>query len=82
MSDRDHASRIEDGMSVVCSNGAEVGTVDHLDGENSIKLRRDDEGNHHWIPVSWVTGVNSTVQLDRSVTQVQEEWSDSNPEDL
>lgn len=76
------AKQIQDHMKVVCSNGTQVGTVDHLDGENSIKLTKDDKGNHHWIPISWVKDVNHGVILDRPVMQVQEEWSDSNPEKL
>jgi len=35
------------------SPGAHVGTVDHMDGENYIKLNKKDlaDGKHHWIPV-------------------------------
>lgn len=77
-----YATEIKEGMPVVGSNGTEVGVVDRLDGENSIKLAPDEAGKPHWIPLGWVTGVESTVQLDRPVTLVQEEWSDSNPEDL
>lgn len=77
------ANQIQEHMPVVCKDGTKLGTVDHLEGENSIKLTRDDAGNHHWIPLGWVTGVESdTVTIDRSVTQAQEEWSDSNPEEL
>lgn len=75
-------TQIQDHMPVVCSNGTQFATVDHLDGENSIKLTRDDEGNHHWIPISWVKDVTDVVTLDRPITQVQEEWADSAPQDL
>lgn len=76
------AAQIKEHMAVLASDGTEFATVDHLDGENSIKLIRDENGNHHWIPVSWVKDVSHAVQLDRSVTQAQEEWSDSSPEKL
>lgn len=77
------AQEIQEHMPVVCSDGTQFATVDHLDGENSIKLTRDENGNHHWIPVSWVKAVlDGSVQLDRSVVQVQEQWSDSNPAEL
>lgn len=77
------ASQIENHMPVVCTDGTKLGTVDHLEGENSIKLTRDENGNHHWIPIGWVTGIDSgQVTIDRSVAQAQEEWSDSNPEEL
>lgn len=79
----DHADRIQPHMAVVGSDGTEFGKVDHLEGENSIKLTRDEDGNRHWIPVSWVAGIeNECVRLDRTVTQAQQEWSDSSPEDL
>lgn len=77
------ASQIKNHMPVVCTDGTQVGTVDHLEGENSVKLARDEDGNHHWIPIGWVTGMESgRVSIDRSVAQAQEEWSDSNPENL
>ena len=79
----DYAKEIQEHMPVVGDDGTQFATVDHLDGENSIKLTRDEQGNHHWIPVSWVKAViDGTVQLDRSVIQVQEQWSDSNPAEL
>jgi hypothetical protein len=36
-----------------------VGTVDHLEGSEFIKLKRWDspDHRHHWIPVSWVAKV-------------------------
>lgn len=79
----DFAKHIKEHMPVLGTDGTEVGKVDHLEGENSIKLVRDDSGTHHWIPMGWVTGVDDTgVHIDRAVTQAQEEWSDSSPSDL
>lgn len=79
----DYAKDIKEHMPVVCLDGTEFAKVDDLDGENSIKLTRDERGNHHWIPVSWVKSItDGAVHLDRSVTQVEEQWSDSNPADL
>jgi hypothetical protein len=48
-------SEIKPGMSVVCSEDAQFAVVDHLEGDSSIKLRRDEAGQHHYIPLSWVT---------------------------
>lgn len=79
----DFAKQIQEHMPVICTDGTQLGSVDHLDGENSIKLTRDAEDNHHWIPVGWVTGVkDGTLTIDRSVIQAQEEWSDSAPQEL
>lgn len=78
-----HAQLIKEHMPVVGTDGSELGLVDHLDGENSIKLTRDEQGKHHWIPIGWVSGVdNGRVTIDRAVNQAREEWSDSNPEEL
>lgn len=79
----DYSKDIKEHMPVVGTDGTELGKVDHLDGENSIKLTRDENGNHHWIPIGWVTGVNSgRVAIDRAVNHARDEWSDSNPEEL
>ena len=74
------AEQIQEHMPVVCTDGTQLGSVDHLDGENSIKLTRDENEEHHWIPLGWVTGVDGdTITIDRSVIQAQEEWSDTAP---
>ncbi len=70
---------IKDHMPVVCSEGGQFGTVDHLDPADTIKLTRDDQGQHHWIPVSWVTSVDDKVHVDRPGNQAMQEWSTSGP---
>ena len=75
----DYASQIREHMPVVCSNGKECGLIDHLDG-NSIKLTKDDYGQHHWIPLEWVTKVDKHVHLDRSHDHVMREWSTMAPQ--
>ncbi len=39
---------------VIASCGTKVGTVDHLEGENQLKLTRDESGQHHLIPTGWI----------------------------
>ena len=58
---------IRERMEVVGSDGQHVGTVDHLDGSDRIKLTRDDspDGRHHFIPTSWVERVDQTVHLNK-----------------
>ena len=75
-------SQIKDHMPVVCSMESQFATVDHLDAGHSIKLTKDEQGNHHWIPIAWVTRVDGQVHIDRSATQAMQEWSTSGPEDL
>jgi hypothetical protein len=75
-------SQIREHMPVFDSNSAEFAVVDHLDSGSTIKLTKDDDGNHHWIPVAWVTRVDESVHLDRPADQAMQEWSTSNPADL
>lgn len=76
------ATQIKEHMPVIDSNSMEFAVVDHLDHGNTIKLTRDDEGNHHWIPIAWVTRIDDCVHLDRPGDQARQEWSTSNPADL
>jgi hypothetical protein len=65
-------------MPVVCSMGGQFATVDHLEGKNSIKLKKDDHGQHHYIPVGWVTGVeNGKVVVDRPGEEAMEDWTET-----
>lgn len=75
-------SKIKDHMAVVGSNGEPLATVDHLDAGNTIKLTKDEEGHHHWIPLAWVARIDREVHLDRTGELAKEEWSDSSPADL
>ena len=73
-----NTSNIREHMPVVCSNNGQFGTVDKVDGD-SIKLTKDESGQHHWIPTSWVTNVDDKVHVDRPGEQAMREWSSSAP---
>ncbi|OAL86723.1 DUF2171 domain-containing protein [Acinetobacter terrae] len=63
--------------SVIASCGTEIGKVDHLEGQDSIKLTRsDDENNeHHIIPLSWVSEVkDENVILNKNAEDARKEW--------
>ncbi len=62
-------------MPVVCSENGQFAVVDHLEGTDKIKLARDAEGQHHYIPLAWVTSVDDKVQIDRPGEQAMQEWS-------
>ena len=72
-------TKIREHMPVVCSNNKQFGTVDHMDGD-SIKLTKDQSGQHHWIPTSWVKSVDNAVHVDRPGDQAMREWSTSPPQ--
>jgi hypothetical protein len=63
-------------MEVLASDGGHIGTVDHLEGEDRIKLTRTDsaDGAHHFIPVAWVDHVDAHVHLNRDAEQVFSAW--------
>jgi len=66
-------------MQVVCSGGGEIATVDHVEGYGHIKLTKDDDGQHHYIPLSWVASVDDKVHLDRPGSQARNEWTTTPP---
>ena len=74
------ASEIKEHMPVVCSNNKQFGEVDHVDKDNTIKLTKDNNGQHHWIPMNWVTKVDNKVHVDRPGDQAMKEWMSSPPE--
>lgn len=66
---------IKDNMPVVCSDNGQLAVVDHLEGSDTIKLARDAEGEHHYIPLTWVKSVDDKVHIDRTGDQAMKEWS-------
>lgn len=70
-------ARIHEHMEIVGSDGQHVGTVDHVEGEDQIKLARTDPsagGQHHFIPIDWVSDVADRVRLSRPAQQARQEW--------
>lgn len=65
-------------MPVVCSEGGQFATVDHMSADNrTIKLSRDGSGKHHYIPVSWVTKVDDQVHIDRPGKEAMKQWTEA-----
>jgi hypothetical protein len=68
---------IKEHMEVLGSDGQHVGTVDHMEGSNQIKLAKTDPkagGQHHFIPVDWVAKVDQHVHLKKSTKDAQAQW--------
>jgi hypothetical protein len=61
-------------MPVVCSNDGQFAVVDHLEGKDTIKLKKDGTGKHHFIPTSWVKLVDDKIHIDRPGEQAMKEW--------
>ncbi len=68
---------IREHMEVLGSDGEHVGTVDHLDGGNRIKLTKSDPkagGRHHYISVDWVDHVDRHVHLNKTSSDAMKQW--------
>ena len=72
-------AKIKPHMPVVCSENGQFATVDHLEGKDTIKLSRDEKGEHHYIPLKWVKTVDDKVHIDRPGSQAMREWSTKAP---
>jgi hypothetical protein len=69
-------NEIKPHMPVVCSQEGQFATVDHMEGQDVIKLTKDKSGQHHYIPVSWVTSTEGgRIKVDRPGDQAMKEWS-------
>lgn len=70
--DRDR-DRIVPHMEVIAADGTRIGTVDHLDGPDRIKLAKatSPDGQHHLVPFSWIDHVDSHVHLNRSLADIK-----------
>jgi hypothetical protein len=68
---------IKEHMEVVGSDGVHVGTVDHMEGANELKLTKSDEDasdEHHFIPLAWVDHVDQKVHLRQSGAEAKARW--------
>lgn len=73
----EHVELIKEHMEVLGSDGQHVGTVDHLEGSDKIKLTKNDEdadGLHHFIPLAWVEAVDTSVHLKKTSHDAKREW--------
>ena len=66
--------KITEHMPIVCSDNKQFATVDKVEG-NSIKVTKDQSGQHHYIPLDWVKMVDEKVHVDRPGDQAMREWS-------
>lgn len=75
-----NTNAIKPHMPVVCSKNKQFATVDHMEGQDAIKLARDGSGQHHFIPLNWVTAVDDKVHIDRPGDQAMQQWTTSPPQ--
>ncbi|HEY0268664.1 MAG TPA: DUF2171 domain-containing protein [Methyloradius sp.] len=71
-----NTNEIKPDMPVVCSLDGQFATVDHMEGSTTIKLKKDATGQHHYIPVDWVTSTkDGKVKVDRPGDKAMKQWS-------
>ncbi len=75
-----NSDQIKPEMPVVCSKDGQFAVVDHMVDTNTIKLNKDKTGQHHYIPLSWVTSTEGgKVKVDRPGDEAMEDWSTTPP---
>ncbi len=70
-------ANIKEHMEVIGADGEHVGTVDHVEGTDKIKLAKTDpkaNGKHHFIPAGWIDHVDSHVHLNKSAKDAFAQW--------
>jgi hypothetical protein len=69
-------TKVKERMEVVCAMDPSgvIGVVDHLEGDN-IKLAKDPNGKHHFIPLEWIASADDKLHLDRSGADAIRDWS-------
>lgn len=75
-------SKIAEHMDVISSDRKTVGKVDHMDGQDKIKLTKSsspDGQHHHYIPVSWIDHVDQHVHLNKTGEEVTAQWKQATP---
>ena len=68
---------IKEHMEVLGSDGVHVGTVDGLEGRDTVKLTKEDpeaSGEHHFIPLAWVDHVDQQVHLKQAGVEAMARW--------
>jgi hypothetical protein len=75
-----NSDQIKPEMPVVCSEDGQFAVVDHMVDANTIKLNKEKTGQHHFIPLSWVTSIEGgKVKVDRPGDEAMEDWSTTPP---
>lgn len=68
--------KIKSETPVVCSQEGQFAIVDQLDGIACVKLKKDEAGQHHYIPFSWIVSTDDDkVKIDRPGAVAMQEWS-------
>lgn len=75
---RDLLQRVTEHQEVIGSDGAHIGTVDHVRGDRILLTKSDADarGHHHSIPSSWIMVVEDKVTVSKTADQAKQHWRD------
>jgi hypothetical protein len=67
---------IREHMPVIAADGMRIGTVDHMEGLDLIKLTKtdSDDGRHHFIPTDWVDHIDEQIHLNLPSSEARRLW--------
>jgi len=75
-----HPDQIKPDMTVVCSENGQFAIVEQMEGTNYLKLKPDNTGRQHYIPLTWVSSIeDGKVKIDRPGEQAMHGWSSVSP---
>lgn len=71
--------KLRTGMRVLDTEGVRLGVVNRIVGETTVRLKKDEKGIPHFIPLAWVTAVDESVHVDRSLVEARLQWTTEAP---
>lgn len=74
------ASQIKEHMEIVDSNDEIFAVVDGIEG-GAIKVTKGPHGQHHYIPMTWVSHVDTHVHLNVTDDQAMRRWTTEAPQE-
>jgi hypothetical protein len=69
-----NSTQIKQNCLVVGFKNEQFAIVDHMEGVDTIKLKKDASGQHHYIPLTWVTKVDDKIHVGRTAEVAMKEW--------
>lgn len=76
--DQDARRSIQPHMGIRGLDGADLGQVDRVEGDY-LKVTKDVDGNHHWIPDGLIMRVDQYVHLNVPAGEARQGWRDDDP---
>lgn len=69
------AAEIKPDMPVLTAQAEQFAVVDNLVSDDVIRLKKDEVGHYHFIPVSWaISTEGGKLKINRTLDQIREDW--------